>query len=167
MKRLLALLSIFLPMASAGAEPLGPNELASRLAIQELIAEYAFRWDSKRSADFVELFTEDAVMERRLDGETVAGSRLQGKQAILDYAVESHNGRLADRQSRHHMSGIRFLEISENVAITENLVLITHQTADDSFPVNRSSGIYRISWRLTPEGWKMSQRILITDRFGN
>ena len=154
-------------MASAGAELHGLDELESKLAIQELIAEYAIRWDSKRSADFAELFTEDAVMERRLDGETVAGSLLKGKQAILDYAVESHSGRLSDRQSRHHMSGIRFLEISENAAITENLVLITHQTADDSSPVNRSSGIYRISWRLTPNGWKMSQRILFTDRFGN
>ena len=167
MKRLLTLLSIFLPMASVGAELHGPSELESKLAIQELIAEYAIRWDSKRSADFAELFTEDAVMERRLGGESVAGSLLEGKQAILDYAVESHNGRLAGRQSRHHMSGIRFLEISEDAALTENLALITHQTADDSAPVIRSSGIYRISWRLTPNGWKMSRRILFADRFDN
>jgi len=165
--RLIALLLILLPAASAGAEPQGMDQLAAKLAIQELIAEYAFRWDSKRSAEFAGLFTEDASMERRLDGDTVAGSRLEGKQAILDYAVDSHNGRLADRQSRHHMSGIRFLELGEDTALTENLVLITHQTAGDSAPVNRSSGIYRINWRLTPEGWKMSRRILQTDSFGN
>lgn len=58
MKRLLTLLSILLPMASASAGLHGADELASKLAIQELIAEYAFRWDSKRSADFAELFTD-------------------------------------------------------------------------------------------------------------
>ncbi len=162
MKHLLALLLILAPVTSAGAD-----QLAARLAIQELIAEYAFRWDSKRSADFADLFTEDASMERRLDGMLAAGSRLEGKRAILDYAVDSHNGRLAGRQSRHHMSGIRFLELGEDSALTENLVLITHQTAADPAPVNRSSGIYRISWRLTPEGWKMSRRILLTDSSGN
>ena len=162
MKHLLALLLVLVPVASAGAD-----QLAAKLAIQELIAEYAFRWDSKRSADFADLFTEDASMERRLDGRLAAGSLLEGKQAILDYAVGSHNGRLADRQSRHHMSGIRFLELGEDTALTENLVLITHQTAADSAPVNRSTGVYRISWRLTPEGWKMSRRILLTDSSGN
>ena len=162
MRHLLALLLILVPVTSAGAD-----QLAAKLAIQELIAEYAFRWDSKRSAEFADLFTEDASMERRLDGMLAAGSRLEGKRAILDYAVDSHNGRLADRQSRHHMSGIRFLELGEDTALTENLVLITHQTVADPAPVNRSTGIYRISWRLTPEGWKMSQRILLTDSSGN
>lgn len=167
MRYLLALLFICIPVASADVEQQGTGRIAAKLTIQELIAEYAFRWDSKLSAEFAGLFTEDASMERWLDGETVAGSRLEGKQAILDYAVESHNGRLVDRQSRHHMSGIRFLELGENTALTENLVLITHQTVGDSAPVNRSSGIYRINWRLTPEGWKMSRRILLTDSFGN
>ncbi len=162
MRHLLALLLILAPVTSAGAD-----QLAAKLAIQELIAEYAFRWDSKRSAEFADLFTQDASMERRLDGILAAGSRLEGKRAILDYAVDSHNGRLADRQSRHHMSGIRFLELGEDTAVTENLVLITHQTAADPAPVNRSTGIYRISWRLTPEGWKMSRRILLTDSSGN
>lgn len=167
MRYLLALLFICIPVASADVEQQDTGRIAAKLTIQELIAEYAFRWDSKLSAEFAGLFTEDASMERWLDGETVAGSRLEGKQAILNYAVDSHNGRLADRQSRHHMSGIRFLELGENTALTENQVLITHQTAGDSAPVNRSSGIYRINWRLTPEGWKMSRRILLTDSFGN
>ncbi len=167
MRKLLALGLLFQAAASVGAEPQVEGQAAAKLAIQELISEYAFRWDSKLSADFAELFTEDASMERRLGGEPVAGSRLEGKQAILNYAVESHNGRLADRQSRHHMSGIRFLELGEDAAMTENLVLITHQTADDPAPVIRSTGIYRIHWRLTPNGWKMSRRILFTDSVGN
>ena len=167
MIRAFSLLLFCFPAVAGAADAAAGDEIAAKLAIQELIAEYAFRWDGKQSGDFAELFTEDAIMERRQDGALVPGSRLKGKAEILDYARESHTGRLADRQSRHHMTGIRFLELSDGEALTENLALITHQTANDPVPVIRSTGIYRISWRLTPEGWKMSRRILFTDRPGN
>ena len=79
--RLFALLLILLPAASAGAEPHGTDQLAAKLAIQELIAEYAFRWDSKRSAEFAGLFTEDGSMERmtgRRDGGRFQAGRKAG-----------------------------------------------------------------------------------------
>ena len=71
-------------------------------------------------------------MERRLNGELVDGSRLEGRASILEYARQSHKGRLADRQTRHYFSGIVFLELNAESAITENMALITHQTANDS-----------------------------------
>ena len=32
------------------------------------MAQYSYRWDSKDSEGFADLFTEDGVMERRVDG---------------------------------------------------------------------------------------------------
>ncbi len=104
-------------------------------------------------------------MERHMNGELVPGTRVDGKQAIHDYARKSHQGRLADRQSRHHFSGIVFLELNAESAITENMALITHQTASDSAPVILASGIYRNTWRKTADGWRISKRILIVDQF--
>lgn len=139
--------------------------IADKIAIAEMLAQYPYRWDSKNSREFAELFTDNGVIERWLEGSLVEGSRIQGKQAIFDYAKQSHEGRLADRQTRHHFSGLVFLELSEQAAITENMALITHQTANDTAPVIRSSGIYRNSWLKTEQGWKIERRILLTDSF--
>jgi uncharacterized protein (TIGR02246 family) len=148
--------------------PLFADELgnvSNRLAIAEMLAQYSYRWDSKDSQAFAELFTENGSMERWLNGAPVAGSRVEGRQAIFDYAKQSHEGRLADRQTRHHFSGLVFLELSNDSAVTENMALITHQTATDPAAVIRSSGIYRNSWKKTADGWRIQHRILFTDSF--
>lgn len=141
------------------------SEIANRLAITDKLTQYSYRWDGKDSAGFAELFTEDAVIERWVLGELVAGSRLEGRSSIYEYAKQSHEGRLADRQTRHHLSGIVFLELDDDTAVTENMALITHQTANDRAATISSSGIYRISWRKSNGEWLMSKRVLRTDRF--
>ncbi|NKB35099.1 MAG: hypothetical protein GKR91_18540 [Pseudomonadales bacterium] len=144
-----------------------PVEIIDRLAITDVLTQYSYRWDSKDAEGFAGLFTEEGIMERWVYGELVEGSRVAGRSAIFDYAQRSHAGRLADRQTRHHFSGIVFLELNEATAVTENMALITHQTANDPAAFISSSGIYRISWQKTPEGWRMNRRILMSDRFRN
>lgn len=58
-----------------------------------------------------------------------------------------------------------FLELSADSAVTENMALITHQTADDRAPFIASSGIYLNTWKRTDHGWKITERVLFTDRF--
>jgi hypothetical protein len=137
--------------------------LADKQAIAEVLAQYAYRWDSKDGDGFQALFTDDAVMERWRGGKLVEDSRVQGRSAIHGYADSSHSGRLADRQTRHHFSNLVFLELSENEAVTENMALITHQTASDPAARIASSGIYRISWEKTAGVWNISRRILFSD----
>lgn len=139
--------------------------LNSRIAIAETLTQYPYRWDSKHSESFVDLFTEDAVMERWRKGILIEGSRLQGKAAILEYAKNAHTGRLADRQTRHHFSNLVFLELSDRHAITENMALITHQTAEDAVARVSSSGIYRINWEKSASEWKIAKRVLFVDSF--
>lgn len=143
------------------------DAIRDRLAITDVLTQYSYRWDGKDSAGFAALFTEDGIMERWLFGELVEGSRVEGKAAIFDYARRSHEGRLADRQTRHHFSGIVFLELNEDTAVTENMALITHQTAEDPAAYISSSGIYRNTWRKTADGWRIARRILMSDRFRN
>ncbi len=152
-----------LSWTDAASQDLG--SIADRLLIAEQLAQYSYRWDAKDSAGFADLFTDDGVMERRRGGDVVGGSRMVGRQAILDYATTSHQGRLADRQTRHHFSALVFLELSTDAAITENMALITHQTADDRAAFISSSGIYRNTWKKTAQGWRILERVLFTDRF--
>jgi len=135
-----------------------------RIEIAEKVAQYSYRWDAKNAKEFSELFTDEAVIERWHDGVLVPGSRIVGRQAIFEYAKRSHEGRLVDRQTRHHMSSLVFLELSEERALTENMALITHQTAESGTPFINGSGIYRNTWRKTGHGWRIVKRILLSDR---
>ena len=148
---------------STSAEDL--SALQDRLAIADALSQYSYRWDGKDAAGFAELFTEDGVIERWREGTLVPNSRVEGRQAIYQYARQSHEGRLADRQTRHHFSGLVFLELTDSSAVTENMALITHQTAADRAARISSSGIYRNTWRKTPAGWLISRRILFSDSF--
>ena len=114
----------------------------ARIEIAEQLAQYSYRWDGKNAA----------------------GSRIVGRQASFEYAKRSHAGRLADRQTRHHMSNLVFLELSEERALTENMALITHQTAESGTPFINGSGIYRNTWRKTEHGWRIVKRILFSDQ---
>ena len=155
-----AILCFTAPLAVSADEV---EDLLSRAAIIDILTQYSYRWDSKDSAGFAEIFTEDGILERWGNGERIESATIKGKDAIFDYAKTSHEGRLADRQSRHHFSGIVFIELTETTAITENMALITHQTVNDSSAVIRSSGYYRNTWRKTAQGWRISKRILKVD----
>lgn len=159
---LLVALGGFLPKTPVSGQD--HDTVEDRLAIAERLAQYAYRWDAKDARRFADLFTEDAVIERWQDNALVDGSRVVGRPAIFEYARASHEGRLADRQTRHHMSALVFLELSGDMAVTENMVLITHQRVDDRTPFISGSGIYRNTWRRTDRGWQIAERVLFTDR---
>ena len=155
---LILCLDVFTTPANAQEHDL----VRDRLAITDVVSQYAYRWDAKDADGFANLFTEDAVTEYRVDGELV--TRNEGRLAIHNWAIQSYEGRLADRQSRHHMSALVFIELTEDSALTENMVLVTHQVSTDAAPEILGSGIYRNTWRRTDEGWKISQRVLFFDR---
>ena len=67
----------------------------------------------------------------------------------------------SDTQTRHHMSALVFVELTEDTATTENMVLVTHQTT--AAPYINGSGIYCNKWRKTGQGWKISERVLFID----
>ena len=142
-------------------------DLISRAAIIDVLTQYSYRWDSKDSAGFAELFTEDGVLQREVNGEIVKNATVKGREAIYNYAKTSHEGRLADRQSRHHFSGIVFLKLNESSAVTKNMALITHQTAKNGAAYIRSSGYYLNTWQKTPSGWRISKRVLKVDAAPN
>ena len=139
------------------------TSLNIRAAIAESLSQYAYRWDSKNTQSFTDLFTENAVIERWQKVALIVGSRLKGKASISEYAKNAHTGRLADRQTRHHFSNLVFLEISDQNVVTENMALITHQTAADAVARISSSGIYRINWEKSGDEWQIAKRALFVD----
>ena len=157
----IALSTLILACAS---NPNAEGSDADRSAIADVIAQYAYRWDGKDEQGFADLFTEDAVFEVEVSGVLVPDARVEGRPAIYAYAKDSHEGRLAGKQTRHHMTSLVFIALTDDAATTENMVLVTHQSETDATPQPRASGIYRNTWRKTSRGWKISRRLLLLDR---
>jgi len=143
---------------------LGENmRLEDRARIADQVAKYAQLWDRKDLEAFSQLFTEDAVIEWHFADATEQPPLLKGRENILQYGHKAQAERLAGRQSRHHFSNLIFEDLTETSARTEHMFMVTHVTPSNP-PIVRSTGIYRIEWRKTDEGWLMSHRKLFIDR---
>lgn len=143
---------------------LGENmRLEDRARIANQVAKYAQLWDRKDVEAFSQLFTEDAVIEWHFADATAQPPLLKGRENILQYGYKAQAERLAGRQSRHHFSNLIFEDLTETSARTEHMFMVTHVTPSNP-PIVRSTGIYRIEWRKTDEGWRMSHRKLFIDR---
>ena len=65
----------------------------------------------------------------------------------------------------HHQSGVLFKELTPDSAETQNMVIITHQTAKDEAPRPVYSGVYHDDWHKTDHGWQIARRVFYVDRF--
>lgn len=133
-----------------------------QLAIQQVIAQYSYTFDAKDAQGWAALFTEDALWECvTLEGGPPL-NRLEGRQAIHDWAVKQH-GTIPDNvRSYHHQSGILFDELGADTARTRVMVAITSQVpGDKGFKTDVNlTGVYHDQWRRTDQGWRFSERIL-------
>lgn len=143
-----------------GAEPNG--SISDRLLIEERVAEYAHRWDRKDANGVAELFVSDGVIDWVFGNEPYE-TVVTGREKILAYARNAHQGRLAGKQSRHYFSNLVFKELDTAHAITEHMMLVVHQAAGLP-PENVSSGYYRIIWTKVDDRWLMVHRTLYVDR---
>jgi uncharacterized protein (TIGR02246 family) len=137
--------------------------LEDKLAIQEVIAQYAYTYDAQDAEGFAALFTEDAVWERFASGATRPEIRLESRAAIRAWAAQRLQERLGRFTSRHHQSGILFDELTSESARTRTMVLVTHQGVTEAAPRPTASGMYHDQWRKTQEGWRFVQRTVRLD----
>ena len=159
------LLSLVLPaiFILLGCSQDEDSSLQDRTLITDQIANYSELWDRKDADAFSMLFTDDATIEWQLGDAPEQPPAVTGRDNILKYAQQAHNGRLAGRQSRHHFSGLTFEELSRTDAVTEHMFMVTHVVPGEK-PVLAATGIYRITWKKTDQGWLMTHRKLFVDR---
>ena len=143
-------------MFSAGKD--GAMNLEDRLAIQAVIAQYSYTWDTKDAASFANLFTEDGVWELLQAGDSHPQIHLQSRAAIGVWAAQRHQELLAGIWTFHHQSGVLFDELTTEHARTRTMILLTHQGTTESVPRLVFSGVYYDEWRKTPEGWRFARR---------
>jgi uncharacterized protein (TIGR02246 family) len=134
-----------------------------KLAIQEVIAQYSYTYDSQDAEGFAQLFVEDGVFEVFVPDKTTAVVRLQSRTAIRAWAAQRLHARRGHFTSRHYQSGTLFDTLTADVARTRTMVLVTHQGSTDAAPRPTLSGVYHDYWRKTPIGWRLVHRAAYVD----
>ena len=100
--------------------------LEDKLAIQEVIAQYAYTWDGQDVEGLAALFTEDAVWEMWAPGAPQPEIRLASREAIRAWAAQRLHERRGQFTSRHSQSGILFDTLTPASATTRTMVLVTY-----------------------------------------
>jgi hypothetical protein len=133
--------------------------LEDKLAIQEMIAQYSYTYDSKDAEGCANLFTEDAVMEFFRRGDTQPHNRYASRVSIRDeYVLQHSQRRPAGRAVRHYQTGTVFDELTADTAQTRTMMLATFRDATEATPRLRWSGVCHDQWRKTSEGWRIVRR---------
>ena len=70
--------------------------IEDKLAIQEIIAQYSYTYDSQDAEGFAQLFVEDGVFEVFVPGKTTASVRLRSRTEIREWAAQRLRERTAD-----------------------------------------------------------------------
>lgn len=108
--------------------------IKDKLAIQEVIAQYSYTYDSQDAEGFAHLFVEDGVFEVFVPGTTTATVRLQSRTAIHAWAAQRLHARRGQFTSRHYHSGTLFDTLTSDVARTRTMMLVTQQGVADVAP---------------------------------
>jgi SnoaL-like domain len=129
-----------------------------RIEILELIANYAYSWDGRDADGFSKLFTEDAIRDNYIDGETSPRSRLQSRAELRQHASESFGGRLVGVHTRHHQTNTVLIHVATDRATGKTMFLLTHQRSDEAVPRLMGSGVYEDEFVKLEGSWKFARR---------
>ena len=138
--------------------------IEEKLAIQEMIAQYAFTYDSNDADGFAQIFAEDGVFEVFTPGKTNPDVRLQSRPEIYEWAAQRLQERRGRFTSRHYQSGVCFDALTTEEAHLRVMVLVTRQQITDSAPYVHMTGMYHDVWRKTSDGWRLAHRAAYADR---
>jgi 3-phenylpropionate/cinnamic acid dioxygenase small subunit len=126
--------------------------IEDRLAIGDLVTEYAWLLDHRRWHDVAGLCTDDAVL-------TIRGREIRGHSGLAEWA--EHRAANKARRTQHQMTLMRLEPLSPDVVKgTAALVLHVAKTGGGGSYVDLV-GEYRDEYVRTAAGWRFRRRHLV------
>jgi 3-phenylpropionate/cinnamic acid dioxygenase small subunit len=130
----------------------GDISIEDRLAIEQLVTEYAWLLDHRRWNDVARLFVEDAVL-------FIRGREIVGKEGLAEWA--EYRAQKKSRRTQHQMTLLRLEQVETDlVAGTAALVLHVAKTGGSGTYVDLV-GEYQDEYKRTPDGWRFRRRRLV------
>lgn len=129
--------------------------LEDRAAILDLEAAYAISWDTNQPQRWAELFTEDGVFEMVAAGEQ-PHMRFQGREALAGFC----------RDINARWSGLHYMhppQLETGTDAARATLFFEFKYLNREGPAHTrqgtAAGYYRVSYRRTASGWRISERI--------
>lgn len=151
---------------SSGRATSSPSHLsaADRIAITDLIHRYSYTWDGRDTDGWVDLFTDDAVIQASFVG-TLAwsyGSNAERRQFIDGfYEATTKDGLM---RSRHIQTGTVLEPQADGSVRGETMFVVALQYKGEATPRFPNTGVYRDRFVRTPAGWKFALRDIVVDQ---
>jgi len=126
--------------------------IEDRVAIGDLVTEYAWLLDHRRWDDVADLCTDDVVL-------TIRGREIRGRSGLAAWA--EHRAANRARRTQHQMTLLR-LESSAPDQATGTAALVLHVAkAGHGGAYVDLVGEYRDEYVRTPDGWRFRRRHLV------
>lgn len=126
--------------------------IEDRLAIEELVTEYAWLLDHRRWDDVATLFTNDAWL-------FIRGREIVGRDGLAKWA--EYRAQKKSRRTQHQMTLLRLEEVEADLVTgTAALVLHVAKTGGSGTYVDLV-GEYEDEYARTPDGWRFRRRRLV------
>ena len=146
-------------------------DLEDRFAILDLIADYAFYWDTQDAERWARLFTPDGAWELYVPDVAPPVRRLTNLGERTTSARKAF-ALMAPQRTRMFVTSSRFEELTEDHAVVRSSALIVElvESGEGGAVLPTYSAIYLDEFRKTPVGWRFAKREVHGDQnpgFGN
>jgi hypothetical protein len=129
------------------------------MAVEQVIARYAYAFDSGDADAWADTFCEDGVWEMvdQLGGEP--RRRLVGRAELAAFCTHQFTNRAPGASSFHHQSSVLFEKLTADTARTRTLLILSVKTTGER-PRIQMTGIYHDDWLRAGAGWRLQRRVL-------
>jgi hypothetical protein len=138
-----------------------PSEAAiralDRLLIKEAIDAYGSHYDEGRMDEFVELFTEDAVLDFSPDPGYFP-TPLVGKEMISTHMRARNAEVAATAQRRHLTTNTLVTHLDDTTAHTESFLTVLSVEKGSNTPFVNATGVYRDVFHKVDGRWLLAER---------
>ena len=159
----LVMLFVMIGYANTTASEQGLQEIIAKQEILEIISLYSHSWDSKNPEKLSEIFAENAVWEWYPPGGDKPLASFPNRNKLIEWASERFKTKLADRQTRHFQTNTVFIELTDNTARTETMLLLFYKVKGEKQPTAMGTAIYKDEFIKTQDGWKIKRRAVFGD----
>ena len=138
--------------------------LEDRAAIGDLIHRYSYTWDGRDAGGWVDLFTDDAVIQASFV-DTMAWSYRSNaeRRSFIDGFYETMTAQGLTRT--RHVQTATVLSAAEDGSITgETMFVVAFQYRGEPAPRITNTGVYRDRFVRTDAGWKFALRDIVVDQ---
>jgi 3-phenylpropionate/cinnamic acid dioxygenase small subunit len=138
--------------------------IADRTALLDLISAYSHAWDGRDQDRWVNLFTDDAILEASFRGKLAWTYASNRERSQFIWSFWAGAGEIGILQSRHFQTNTLFVPQSDGSVHADTMFAVVFQHAGEPAPRFSNTGIYRDRFVKRENGWRFARRDIFVDQ---